>query len=423
MYAYLILFVFLTLIYFYVSWKKKRLINILFFIYISEGLIMVFLYTISLSLNGITEVGRGDALMITYFLLQFICAAFVELRVKPINGMYRKKEPTKIDNRVLIAITGVVCFWFLMNADTFLLAISNPRMFYANTRIGGGLIYFVIIPLILLLYFALICGIDYNKKTWIIKSFLLTAAAFVFLYVFGQKSNMLIIAFIFLTTYFYKSKNKKRNQNLIRLGLVFFVAFVVVFALYSAQQSISYDNALLGMVTYSDYLSNFNKLVDNMTDFKYGALFLQDEFLGYIPRAIWSEKPTLYGSLTLGLEVPELVEWTLALTGAPSFGPLGQTYGDFGILCVPILLIKDLMFFVLAKTYEEKLKRRYNFFDHFLFLTFVGVRIFSITLTTFPVYQLVVIFLLIAGSKKHNSQKVFTSKDAWKYVYFVSARK
>ena len=134
--------------------------------------------------------------------------------------------------------------------------------------------------------------------------------------------------------------------------------------------------------------------MDNLNSYTHGRTFFQDEIYGYIPRFIWKDKPLLYGSMALGLKVPRLVEWTLSLTGSPSFGPLGQLYADFGVFGIFIKILIQWIFFYIARRYEERLIKDYNVYDHLMFLTFSGAAIFSINMVTIPAYQLIVILIL-----------------------------
>ncbi len=401
---YIITFIFITFIYLLISYKKKSFLNICLIPYLYHGIIMVFLYIINLYYNkDYFCFEMGDFYLILYFILEFLLIAIVSFYMKPIKMINVKI--TKINKRIVYILLIIIIVYFTKNISLIKLAISNPRMFYANTRIGGGVIYFVIIPIIELLYYIYIAKINYSNKFSIFKSIIATGIIFVILYIFGQKSVLLNISIIWLFTIYYKIPDKNyANKLIIKLGLIVVVAFLCVFMLYSSQQNIEYNNVLLGISTYSDYLSNFKKLVKNLDDFSYGKLFLQDEFLGYIPRFVWQNKPTLYGSLGLGLHVPELVEWTLALTGAPSFGPLGQVYADFGIFGLFFKLIIQFFFLLAVKNYEQYLEKKFNVFNLLLYFTFSGVLIFSITLTTFPIYQLGVIVVLVFFSKGEKNE-------------------
>ena len=368
---------------------------------------MVFLYAVSLTIKQQFDIGYGDLLIILYYYVLFLELGMIELLYFPRN-IIRKEFPRKVNKKLINLFIFIIFIIFVMNIDSFILALSNPRLFYTSNRIGGGLIYFIFIPLLEVVYFVCIARINYSKRFSLLKAICFTLAVCGILYIFGQKGNLVTICFLFLTTFYYKCEKKNKNILVIRMGLLFAIGILIVFVLYSSQQFIKTSNVLLGLARYSDYLSNFNLLVERLKNFSYGTVFLEDEFMGYIPRFIWADKPTLYGSLKLGLEIPSLVEWTKALTGAPSFGPLGQCYADFGVFGILLTLLIRLFFGIQARKYEIKLRNKYNFFDHFLFLTFGGCLIFNITLTTFPLYQLFVIVLLVNFSGGVSIKKIKT---------------
>ena len=384
------------ILYIYSAYKKRNIINALFFPFLQTGIIMVFLYCISLGSSGnYSELRLGDIYFLLYYNIYFLgCFALEMCRVKAPRHSFRIKT---INCVPIIGIVLVLLLYWLINIDVLKEAISNPRMFYANTRIGGGIIYFVIMPLIILVYFYYISKLDYSGKRArknFVKSILATVLACAVIYMFGQKSAVLSIGLIYLTTFFYKSHSYGRNIKTIFLGVGFAIIFIFIFVLYALQQSIKFTGIISNLVGYSDYLKNFSDLVDNLNNYTYGRTFFQDEIYGYIPRFLWKDKPLLYGSMALGLQVPRLVEWTLSLTGAPSFGPLGQLYADFGLLGIFIKILIQWIFFYIARKYEARLIRDYNVYNHLMFLTFSGVGIFSINMVTIPVYQLIVILIL-----------------------------
>ena len=273
-------------------------------------------------------------------------------------------------------------------------AISNPRMFYATTRLGGGFIYYIIIPLIVFCYFYFIAHVNIKKdKFKLITIFFATAVICFIIYFFGQKAVLLLIGYLLLTTIAFQNY-KNKNKIVVGIGLSFLILGIIFFALYSKQQNIEIQNIFTNIAGYSDYIRNFNDLVNELDHFHYGTIFLQDEIFSYIPRAIWHNKPELFGSLTLGLHVPRLVDATMAKTGSPSFGVLGAAYADFGFFGIFLKLMIQFAFIIIAVFYEKELSKKYNFWHHLIFLMFVGAPIFSITLVTFPLYQIVVIFVL-----------------------------
>lgn len=403
---YLVLLIFIFLLYGSTCLKNKNIINLMFFPFVSLGLTMVFPYTISLFIDGRYALRTGDCYIIFYLIILFIGLFYIAntkkgFKVKQRNCLFNYKKC------ILILGTFVIIF-FLLNMDSVTSAISNPRMFYANSRIGGGFLYYIVIPCVIFLYFCCITKLNYNHKLFanFIKSFIATLVVIGLIYIFGQKSSIVLITYLYLSTLSLKIKSKKKNYYIILPGLILVAVFAVIFSLYNIQQNINTVGLFQKFIDYADFLDNFNDLVDNLDCFYFGRIFFENEVMSYIPRALMPNKPTLFGSLQLGLNVPRLVNWTLSLTGAPSFGPIGTAYADFGIVGIILYTLLQLFIFYIARGFEIKLKE-YNFWYHLLYLTFTGVLIFYLTLCTIPFYQyFVVIFLYRFCRKRVNTKKV-----------------
>jgi hypothetical protein len=412
---YLVTFILMTIIFIFVSVKKKNIFNLLTFIYINQGVLIVFLNCLYLFIhNDFETIREGDFILLLYFWIVFLGAAFIEMKKPVFKTPKMPKYP--VNKKIWQYIVVIISAYFIYNYKSLFLALSNPRMFYANSRINGGFLYYIIIPLANFAYFCYITRLRYSPKTFrcdLFKAIIATLVICAFIYVFGQKSSFLIIGFLLLTTIFYKTKN---NGVILRLGIVFTLFCVWVFVLYSLQQNINVTGIFESLANYSDYIRNFDDLVDNLNGFYGGRIFLENEIFSYIPRALWPNKPTLFGSLRLGLEVPSLVKWTLSLTGAPSFGPIGAAYADFGMLGVIGKAVFDLFFISIARSFEYKLYiKKYNYWYHILYLTFNGILIFYITLVSIPLYQLAVILLVRNFSKKHRKVKKRILKNEASY--------
>lgn len=401
---FLLLFLFMTLLYVYISYRRKSLMNIMAFVYVNDGIIMVFLYTISLSLEGnYYNISQGDWLLLFYFFVESLGVAVIELNNVHIKTV--RLNAIGLNNKIIFLMCVLVILYIGGNIDVFKLALTNPRMFYANTRIGGGFIYYIFVPCIEFLYFVYL--IKFRRRSrfgMFFKYVVSTGIVILFLYLFGQKATIIKIAVLCITSLYFREDIKKKNRLVLLTVAGFCIVVLIVFALYSLQQNISVENIVISIAGYADYLKNFNLLVENLDGFYYGKIFVQDEFFSYIPRSIWAGKPKLFGSLALGLEVPELVEWTQALTGAPSFGPIGAAYADFGFIGICLKIIFNLFIFSIAKDFLNRLNRKYNFWDHLLFLAFTGYSIFSITLCTIPLYQIAVVAIMYSISK-HAKKK------------------
>lgn len=395
MLEYLLLFATMSLVYAYVSYKKGKIINLLFFQFVGTGLLVILPNIIYLYQNKLyIDFKIGDFYQIFYFLSLFIITAFIELGKFDVNLKTPKLENKTINKQGIYIMIFLIISILILNFNKLINIFSNPRLFYANTRLGGGIIYYVFLPLSIFLYFYYIAQLNKsNKRKQIIAYSISTIIICFVVYFFGQKSLLLIVGYLLLSTIMFKEK-KCNNKLIIKLGFVFLVSGLLVFSMYSKQQNINSKNILSGIAAYSDYIRNFNDLEENLKEFSYGKIFIQDEFYSYIPRFIWKEKPELFGSLALGLKVPRLISATLAKTGAPSFGVIGAAYADFGVLGILLKLLISIIFILIAKKYEQYIEEKYNFWHHLIYLMFVGVQIFSITLVTIPIYQIIVIFAL-----------------------------
>ena len=399
---YLITFFLVTYLFIKICVYEKNMLNVMAYKYFTYGILMVFLYTIKLGfIKKYFEIENGDLMVIVYFTLFFCGSYYIITNVKSIS--VKNLKISMPSNFVLYTCIFIFIAIIIKNVNVIFLAINNPRMFYANNRIGGGFIYYIIIPFVELLYFILITktSVGINNKYKTFKMLIITVIFFAFIYIWGQKLALFKMAFIILTSYYYQNYNKNKiNRKIVKYIIILGCMLIFITNLYFVQQRISSEKLLLKIVNYSDYLSNFSDLVKYLPNHFWGKIFIEDEFLSYIPRKLWSDKPELFGSLKLGLYIPRLIEWTKAKTGAPSFGPLGQVYADFGLFGIILKLIIEWSFVWISTTYNHKLKLYgYNFFYHWIMLTFCGINIFYITLTTFPIYQILVIYGVYQLSK------------------------
>lgn len=358
--------------------------------------------------NSLFVIGKGDLLLFFYYFALTCILTAIELN-KPIFKINSRKNcsPSK---DVSIALITFLILYFIANFGMIREAAINPRMFYASNRIGGGFIYYVVLPVLVFCYLLLVWKTNFrsnsNKTLAFFKVLMLSILCFGILYLFGQKGIILTAGLIMIVAVYFKSSEKKRNIRLISMGFALLGFMILVFALYTVQQGMTVSNVFVSISNYADYIPNFCDLVESLNTHFYGKILFEDITYSYIPRAFWPSKPTLYGSLTLGLYVPRLVGWTRALTGAPSFGDIGAEYADFGFFGIILKLGFNFLIASFGKAYEEKLYKETNFWYFMLFITFSGPHIFYVTLEKFPLYQLLVVLLLYQVSK--NGKKVST---------------
>jgi len=406
--------------YLFVSFKEKRFVNLLFFHLFYQGGLTIFPYCVNLTISkSLNNIRTGDIYLFIYYFFLTIIYTFIELTRPSIKVPKKKNCPPSVNVFHLLIIFLIV--FFIANIKTISEAATNPRMYYANSRIGGGGIYYIVLPTIVFCYLLFLWKLDYGSKRrkfkTIIQVIISTILCFGVLYLFGQKAIILTAGITLLLIVYFKSPNNKRNLRFIFIALSVFVSMIIVFGLYSLQQGVQVSNILISIANYADYIPNFCDLVDSLNVHFYGKIFLEDSFFIYISRAVWPNKPTLFGSLTLGLYVPRLISWTKALTGAPSFGVIGAAYADFGFFGILLKLLYQFFFASLAKAYEEKASKENNFWYFMLFLTFAGHTIYYVTLETFPLYQMLVVLLLYFISKQDRTKHFNKTKLILKSAY------
>lgn len=393
---YLIVFAIMTYVYIYVTLRKKNIMNLLFYQFVGQGVLVVFLYSLYLyKNNSYYSLRKGELIYLLFVLVSYLGSAYIICSNKRLNlPEYRMKNVSKW---IVVCICLFLAVYWLRNVDQIILIIKNPRMFYANSRLGGGFIYYIILPFSLFVYTYFLSVQKIKQHNYInnIKIIAVTLFMIFYLYIFGQKAIVITLFYIILSLMYYKNPHFKINKKILKIGSLGVLVFAFIFILYSRQQNIKVDNLINSLVTYSDYINNFSDLVDNTRQYSYGKVLLQDEIYSYIPRTLWPNKPELFGSLSLGLRVPRLIKWTLAKTGAPSFSIIGATYADFGVFCILIESLKIWIFVFIAKTYEYRLLNvDFNIFDFLMMHAFGGAAIFSLTLVKIPLYQIIVVSLL-----------------------------
>lgn len=399
-----ITFIMMTTLYLYTAIKKNKLINIMFYKYLNLGITMVFFHTLYLSIaREYFEIDISDIYLIVYCWLSYIGCTCVTLKknknekLERMLSFRKKKFPS---NFVIISMILIFCGYWIINYQLLFTALKNPRLFYTSTRLGGGIIYYVILPIGMFLFVYFISSIDATKNINMLKIIFFVVLFGMFFYLFGQKAKIVSLMVYTLSIYSVTRKRRDVNKKIFKYGIVFAIVILAIFSLYFAQQGIKMKNIMTTLINYSDYVDNFKKLVLYHKDYQYGKIFFEDEFYSYIPRALWKGKPELFGSLRLGLEVPALREWTLAKTGAPSFGPIGSYYADFGVIGIFVAAIVDILFAKIAVFYDQLLEKNgFNIFNYLMLMTFVGYAPFSLTLTKIPLYQVFVTILVYKASR------------------------
>lgn len=353
------------------------------------------------------------------YILIYYCTSFVSLSV----GYYLlnksnkfelnvftnvKEDDVKKFNFLIFLLIVVICLVLLKLIPKEYL--KNPRVLYEKTRLGFGPIYFGITTLINI-YFIFAMFIK-KKYYYIIFSMIL-------LYFTGSKARMLLPIEMFFLFYFYvKSNNRKDIKKIIIFGIgliALFIGSYIVTSRYLPNKNIG--TILRGLAGYSDYNRNFSILVNDLVkskDYFLGQVTFENNFYSFIPRAIFHNKPTIFGSFRISYKF--FPEGTILFQGAPSFGQFGAVFADFGHFSLIIIAIYNFVMGGLLALSEKNFIKNKNPFTFMLFIIFAGIILFDlgISAASIVVVNILMVVIIYYGirilSKLPNKWFFFTFK-------------
>lgn len=194
-------------------------------------------------------------------------------------------------------------------------ALTAPRVAYQSYREGIGFVWALMITFMVLWYSN---SLIENQKVNLLNVIILCLIA----YCTGSKQVMLGIILLMPFQPFISWRARK-----VLMLIALFAApvmFLFLFGQLTAEKSLLFRMAAyfktsqLGAIIFDSYY-------DGTLEYYYGEIYLTG-FWGYIPRAIYPDKPFAYGStFLLGVYFPGMAE-----TGAtPSFG-FSRYFADFG---------------------------------------------------------------------------------------------
>ncbi|MDN3582816.1 hypothetical protein [Mucilaginibacter flavus] len=265
--------------------------------------------------------------------------------------------------------------------------INSRFVVYTESRVGTGQIFYVAGTFFNIF---IILGLFYNKRKW-----LHILLSIIFGLPYGSKAKIIVV-FIYLLIYLFiidENKEKYRdNKYLVMISVALPVMVFVLFWLTTFDlDSMQIIELALGFG--NEYQTNFSILISHFNSYFYegylhGKILFEEAFYPFIPRALWPNKPLYFGSLYISYRVyPTITELNL---GAPSFGPFGQAYVDFGLFgLLQIVFQQSILGFFLGK-YEVQTEKRKNV-RFFLLLICVGFGgIFGLGGATNPLVMMVV---------------------------------
>lgn len=282
---------------------------------------------------------------------------FSVLRVLNVHVLQKRNT----NNIFYFTFCGYIFFFLILtniNTDT-LTWIENPRNGYQFSRQGAGIWY--AFSIIFLGINSVILFIYRIKK---IRTLIFFSIMYCyFWYLFGGKAY--IIAFFTLVLLASTINFQYRYTKLIFLMAISAVFFVVLFLFFNNGLSFTLIGSLDSILSYFDhyyYSSMFYADVLNSNfDFFNGEIFITS-FYKYVPRAIFIDKPYVYGSVLLNeIYLPGLAE----LGHTPEFAGQAAYYADFGLLGVLLFNFFDFNFII--KTFFYLLVLKYAKRDNNIF--------------------------------------------------------
>lgn len=280
--------------------------------------------------NGLFDPGYQFALLMSN--VQWTCqwlGAVTFLALFRTLRMTRKwrSGASELDTRKA-GVAAVVCIglsifcWTLLATSEFgLLAwLSNPREGYQLHRTGAGHWFALMITFLSAgMLFAHLA-----KPTP--AAIMLKTPIFVGLaYFAGSKGVMLA----FFTTSMVMLSLLKWKP----LPRVMLLGIPPIFGLLAFNLSLALSDALTlqSLLEYFDYYKNaamyYGDFLRGQTSYFFGEIALTS-YAGYVPRALWPDKPVVYGSLLVNeIYYPGQAE----LTNTPAFGAAVEYFADFGV--------------------------------------------------------------------------------------------
>jgi oligosaccharide repeat unit polymerase len=314
---------------------------------------------------------EGMTLYILYFLIFFV---FYLLGRRSVNTYVFKPNLLENKHPYLYLIMGFSLFiniaFVLYSVASYGIqgAFVNSREIYTTTRTGNGQIYYI--AALFLNIYALL-GMFIFKRKWL--HFLICV---IFALPYGTKGKIFLILMYNFVYVFFVSKDKYRFRNL-KYFIVIIIALplLILGTFWYTSTGLDQLEVLKFAVAYgNEYENDFHDMIINFNryfphGYLHGQILFGDSFYPFIPRVLWAGKPHYFGDLYLSYII--YPEATLGDTGAPSFGPVGQPYADFGFwgALVQVFIEQSILGWFLGR-YEIKCLKNPSIINFMLLITF-----------------------------------------------------
>lgn len=253
------------------------------------------------------------------FFFKFFKLTRIERRVPFKSGVLSRSQ-LRTTARLLLLVF-VLSFYLLASAELGLVKwVLNPREGYQFYRTGQGHWYAIATSALSASYLLYFLG-NPRAGPILIRSGLFLALG----YLLGSKFILLSFFAAALTFLWFIEWPHLKSLLLFGAPLVFGLA---IWNLYLA---VGEGFEFMTVVEYFDYYKNaadyYQAYLSGQIDLYYGQLTLSS-FWAYVPRALWPDKPVVYGIIQISeIFYPGAAE----LTSTPAFGGGVEQFADFGV--------------------------------------------------------------------------------------------
>ncbi len=206
--------------------------------------------------------------------------------------------------------------------------ITEPRRIYELTRTGYGIYTFGSALLSFLSYIVFLMSTRKRQILFYLVIVLLMALK-------GSKGQFVVLISIAIIARVYLRGFK---YSLTKSAIYGSITGVMLLYLFAFNYRGQIDNVFITIAEYSDYNRNGAFVLQDDTAGQYnGIITLETLWIPKIPRAIWPDKPKMFGEFRLAMQY--YPKWFLQDQGSPSFG-IGMYFADFkwfAFLVYPLL--------------------------------------------------------------------------------------
>lgn len=346
------------------SLKTKSWLNILTPQFLLTMPVIFLFEFIHLSYNFEKGSDLGYLIVYLIYTLPLLAFVFSYLYVSPIKYLVNIKVDIESSIPVTLGFLILAVLLYSPILVQFAGDIFNPRAIYTATRTGFGLGYYGSVVLCYIFFILVL----FNQKLNVRYKIAALLFSMFFAYLHGSKGQILTIIFIGMMYYIVNSMVRVKFFVIIAIFLLFGAFGASIF--YSMSIGVEPKDLLLIMAGYSDYSRNAVMLIDVNNHLEFGRIFFEDNFFSRIPRAIYPDKPTDYGSFALALKYFPASFYLNE--GVPSFG-VGVLYADFGISAVFFSAMGGFLNGIVSRTLMARLRIYKNPADFILLCFMSGI--------------------------------------------------